>query len=313
MNSLIVKTLMMNLMKTVEDFMERGKLKKSIEKELKNSTILVTGGAGSVAAVLVKKILAYPVKTVRVLDIDEHGLFRLGREIKDSRLRLLLGNILDKERIEMAGSNVDIIIHLAAVKNIEISEFNPIETIDTNINGTVNMIKMAIKNKPKKFLNISTDKAAESSTLYGATKLLGERIISWAGTHVNPPTKFGTARFGNVIETRGNVFEVWKEEEKKKKSLSITDPKMERYFFHVDEAANFILDCLPLINLGEIFVPKMKSFNIKQLALKISKKHKTIGLRPGEKIREVLMSEQEKENAIEKKDFWVIKPKNHKI
>lgn len=284
-------------------------LKKSVEKELKNSTILVTGGAGSVASVLVKKILDYPVKAVRVLDIDEHGLFKLGRKINDPRLRLLLGSILDKERVEMAGNNVDIVIHLAAVKNIEISEFNPIETIDTNINGTVNMIKMAINNKPKKFLNISTDKAAESSTLYGATKLLGERIISWAGTHVNPPTKFATARFGNVIETRGNVFEVWEEEKKNNEPLSITDPKMERYFFHVDDAADFILDCLSLINLGEIFVPKMKLYNIKQLALEISKKHKIIGIRPGEKIREILMSDEEKENSIEKKDFWIIKPR----
>lgn len=283
-------------------------LKKSIEKELKNSTILVTGGAGSVATELVKKILDYPVKAVRVLDVDEHGLFKLGRKVKDPRLRLLLGNILDKERIEIAGRGADIIIHLAAVKNIEISEFNPIETIDTNINGTVNMIKMAINNKPKKFLNISTDKAAESSTLYGATKLISERIVSWAGTHVNPPTKFGTVRFGNVIEARGNVFEVWREEKENGKALSITDPKMQRYFFHVDEAVDFILNCLPIINLGEIFVPKMKSYNIKQLALKISKKHKIIGLRPGEKFKEVLMSDEEKENSIEKKDCWVIKP-----
>ena len=306
MNSPIVKTLMMNLMKTVEDFMEKEELKKSIEKELKNSTILVTGGAGSVAAVLVKKILAYPVKTVRVLDIDEHGLFRLGREIKDSRLRLLLGNILDKERIEMAGSNVDIIIHLAAVKNIEISEFNPIETIDTNINGTVNMIKMAIKNKPKKFLNISTDKAAESSTLYGATKLLGERIISWAGTHVNPPTKFGTARFGNVIETRGNVFEVWKNQVENKQPLTITDPKMNRYFFHMDEAVDFIFNCMTKVNRGEIFVPKMKLFNVKDLALKISKNHKIIGPRQGEKLQEILITEDEKKISQEKTDMWII-------
>jgi len=293
--------------------MKKAKLDKKIEKELKNATILVTGGSGSVATVLVKKLLEYPIKAVRVLDIDEHGLFRLGRKINDSRLRLLLGNILDKERVEIAGNNVDIIFHLAAVKNIEISEFNPMETIDTNINGTVNMIKMAIKNKPKKFVNISTDKAAESSTLYGATKLLGERIVTWAGTHANPPTKFATVRFGNVIETKGNVFEVWDEEKKNNEALSITDPEMERYFFHVDEATQFILDCLPLVNTGEIFIPKMKLQKVKQLALKISKKHKIIGLRPGEKIREILMSDEEKQNAVEKKNFWIIHKKNSLI
>ena len=284
------------------------KLKKSLEKELKNSTILVTGGAGSIGTILIKKLLEYPIKAVRVLDIDEHGLFILGRKIKDPRLRLLLGSISDKERIEIAGNNVDIIIHLAAVKNIEISEFNPIETIETNINGTVNMIKMVINKKPKKFLNISTDKAAESSTLYGATKLLGERIVSWAGSHVNPPTKFATARFGNVIETRGNVFEVWNEEKNNKKPLSITDPKMERYFFHVDEASEFILKCLPFINNGEIFVPKMEPSNVKKLAMNISKKHKIIGIRHGEKIREILLTDNEKKMAIEKKDFWIIEP-----
>ncbi len=281
--------------------------KKSIlVKELKNKTVLVTGGAGSVGTVLIKKILKYPVHSVRVLDVDEHALFRLKRSIKDSRLRMLLGNILDKDRIEMAGKNADIIFHLAAVKNIEITEFNPIETIDTNINGTVNLIKMSLKNKPKKFLNISTDKAAESSTLYGATKQIGERITSWAGTHVEE-TKFASVRFGNVIETRGNVFEIWHEEFRNKKPLSITSPSMKRYFFNVDQAADFILHCLSLMHLGEIFVPKMKSYKIKKLAAKISKNHKIIGLRQGEKLDEVLLSHSEKKIAKEKKDMWIIR------
>ena len=274
-------------------------------KELRNKTILVTGGAGSIGSHLTKKLLEYPIKAVRVLDIDEHALFRLGRTIKDPRLRLLLGSILDKERLEMAGKNVDIIIHMAAIKNIEISEFNPIETIDTNINGTVNMIKMAIKSNPQKFLNISTDKAAEPSTLYGTTKQLSERLTSWAGSHIRP-TKFSSIRFGNVFETRGNVIEIWKEESKKNKPLSITDLSMSRYFFHVDEAAEFILHCLPLVNQGEIFVPKMKVYNIKDIASKISKKYNVIGLRQGEKLSEVLISESEKSLAIEKNNMWII-------
>ena len=279
---------------------------KQISKELKNKTILVTGGAGSIGSHLVKKLLDYPVKSVRVLDIDEHALFRLNRDVNSSKLRPLLGNILDKDRVEMAGNGVDIIFHLAAIKNIEISEFNPIETIDANVIGTVNMIKMTMKNKPKKFLNISTDKSVASSTLYGATKLLGEKLTSWAGIHL-VDTKFATVRFGNVKESRGNVFEIWNDEVKKNKPLSITHPSMERYFFHVNEAVNFILSCLPLINKGEIFVPKMKMYKISKLASKITKNHKIIGLRKGEKLKEILLTDEELKCATSNKKMWIIK------
>ena len=286
------------------------KIKKSIDKkiskELQNKTILVTGGAGSIGSHLVKEILDYPVKSIRVLDIDEHALFRLNRDVNNSRLRPLLGSILDKDRVEMAGNGVDIIFHLAAIKNIEISEFNPIETIDSNVIGTVNMIKMAMKNKPKKFLNISTDKSVASSTLYGATKLLGEKLTSWAGIHL-VATKFATVRFGNVKESRGNVFEIWNDEVKKNKPLSITHPSMERYFFHVNEAVDFILSCLPLINKGEIFVPKMKMYKISKLANKITKNHKIVGLRKGEKLKEILLTDEELKCATSNKKMWIIK------
>ena len=278
----------------------------NIAKQLKNKTILVTGGGGSIGSALTKKILEYPVKTVRVLDIDEHALFQLNRSVNDPRLRLLLGSVTDKERIEMAGNEVDIIFHLAAVKNIEISEFNPIETIDTNINGAVNIIKMCMRNKPKKFFNISTDKASNPSTLYGTTKQLSERLTSWAGISI-AHTSFTSIRLGNVIETKGNVFEIWNEEFENGKPLSITHPSMKRYFFHVNEAVDFILQCLSSAKTGEILVPKMKKYKISQLADKISKKHKVIGLRQGEKMDEVLISEEEMKIADEKDEMWVIK------
>ena len=209
----------------------------------------------------------------------------------------------------MAGNKADIIFHAAAIKNIEISEYNPIETIDTNINGTVNMIKMAIRNKVKIFLNISTDKAADASTLYGTTKQLTERLISWAGLHTEE-TKFASVRFGNVMDSNGNVFEIWEKELKNKKPLSITHPLAERYMFNSNEAARFILKCLTILKTGEIFVPKMKSYKIKSLAQKYSKKQKIVGLRQGEKLKEILITKDEKKDCLEKKDMWIINPYN---
>ncbi len=286
---------------------KKSALNSSLKKELKNKTILITGGAGSIGSALTKKILNYPVKNIRIFDINEHALFSLGRSIKDARLRLLLGNILDKDRIELACKNVDYIFHAAAIKNIEISEYNPIETIDVNINGTVNLIKSILNNNPKKFVNISTDKAANPSTLYGVSKKMGEHLTTWAGKHTNSKTKFSSVRFGNIFETKGNVFEVWNKELENNNPLSITDPKMTRYFFHVDEATNFILECMLLTNKGEIFVPKMKSYNIKALANKISKRQKVIGLRKGEKLEEELLTDEELKNSIERRNMWIIK------
>ncbi len=293
--------------------MTKTKQKSTIIKELKNKSILVTGGAGSIGSALVEKLLEYPIQSIRVLDIDEYALAKLNKKFKDSRLRIILGNILDQERLYIAGDEIDIIFHLAAIKNIEISEFNPIETIDTNVNGTVNMIKMVMEKKPKKFINISTDKAADASTLYGNTKQLGERLTSWAGSHTYPRIKTATVRFGNVIESRGNVFEIWNEEKSKNKPLSITDPTMKRYFIHVNEVVDFILVGLLSAGKGEIFIPKMKKYSIKQLADKISKSQKIIGLRQGEKLEEILLNSNEKNKSIEKKDMWIIEPNKDKL
>ncbi len=276
-----------------------------IKKLLKNKIILITGGAGSIGSSLTKILLGYPVKSVRVFDINEHALFKLNHSIDDPRLKPLFGDILDKDRMDFAVMGADIIIHTAALKNIEITEYNPIETIDVNVNGTINIIKSIIKNKPKIFINISTDKVAESSTLYGTTKQLGERLTNWAGPHIHT-TKFATVRLGNIIETRGNVFEVWNEQYENKQPLTITDTKMKRYFFHMNEAVDFILRCLLHVSNGEIFVPKMKLYTITDLASKISKNHKIIGPRQGEKLQEILITEEEKKISTEKSDMWII-------
>lgn len=290
---------------------KKSKIRPEIIRELKNKTVLITGGAGSVGFSLAQKILRCPVRQIRILDIDEHALFKLSHSLNDPRIRVLLGSILDKDRTEMACRDVDIVFHTAAVKNIEISEYNPIETIDTNINGTVNMIKTAIRTRPKKFLNFSTDKATNPSTLYGTTKQLGEQLTSWAGYHFGI-TKFASARFGNIFEANGNVFEIWKEEKQKNKPLSITHPEMKRYFFHVDEATDFILSTLLEMKIGEIFVPKMRQYKLKDLASKISKNHKIIGMRQGEKLEEMLITENELKRSTYKKNMWIIRPYSKK-
>ena len=279
-------------------------LEKNLKTELKNKVILVTGGSGSIGSALVARLLKYPVKSVRVLDINEYELFNLKRLINNPKLRLFLGSIGDKDRVEIACNDVDIIFHLAAAKNIEITEYNPIETINTNINGIINLIQMTIKNKPKKFINVSTDKAANPTTLYGSTKQISEQLTSWATTK---DTKFASVRFGNVLDTRGGVFELWQNQVKENKPLSITDVAMERFFIEKEKAITYILKCMMLANDGEIFVPKLKSFKMIDLANAISKKHKIIGMRYGEKINEELLTEQEKRIAKETKEMWIIK------
>ena len=215
-----------------------------LKKLLKNKVVLITGGAGSIGSSLTKTLLDYSVKSIRVFDNNEHALFKLSHSLNDSRIQPLLGDILNKDRVESAVLGSDIIIHTAALKNIEITEYNPIEAIDVNVNGTINLLKSIIKNKSQIFINISTDKVAESSTLYGTTKQLGERLTNWAGAHINT-TKFATVRLGNIIETRGNVFEVWNEQIENNLPLTITDPKMKRYFFHMNEAVDFIIQYSP--------------------------------------------------------------------
>ena len=277
---------------------------KNLKTELKNKVILVTGGSGSIGSALVARLLKYPVKSVRVLDINEYELFNLQRLIDNPKLRLFLGSVDDKDRVEIACNGVDIIFHLAAAKNIEITEYNPIETINTNINGIINLIQMTIKNKPKKFINVSTDKAANPTTLYGSTKQISEQLTSWATTK---DTKFASVRFGNVLDTRGGVFELWQNQVKENKPLSITDVAMERFFIEKEKAITYILKCMILANDGEIFVPKLKLFKMIDLANAISKKHKIIGMRYGEKINEELLTQQEKRIAKETKEMWIIK------
>ena len=280
---------------------------------LDNKTCLVTGGAGSLGSKLVEFLLTYPVKAVRVFDADEYGLFNLGQKLKDPRLRLLLGDVKDRERVKLALNGADLIWHFAAVKNLEITEYNIPETVRTNIDGTINIVEGCFKYKPEKFLYISSDKSIDLSSLYGATKFIGEKTTLWA-QKINPTelTKFSCTRFGNVIESRGNVFDIWRREARMGE-LTITDPESKRYYWHVDDAINFIVKVTEVMEGGEIFVPRMSEFTTMEMAKLFfpteieNKNYKTVGLRYNEVKRQELLTEKELKLAEERENYWILR------
>lgn len=272
-----------------------------------NETVLVTGGAGSIGSQLVKKLLDYPVRSVRVFDNDEYGLFLLKRRLRDERLRLLLGNIIDRERVKLALRGVDTVYHLAAIKNIEISEFNCPQCIRTNVDGTINLIECALETRPEKFLFCSSDKAVDHALLYGATKFLGEKLTLWAH-RVQNDTIFSVARFPNVMETRGNVFEVFEEQKRQGKPLTVTHPEMRRYVMGLNEATDFIVEATEMMRGGEIFVPAdIKEYKILDIARGLSDKVEISGIRVGEKLSERLMTPEEEGTAERRGSMWVIR------
>lgn len=270
------------------------------------NTFLITGGGGSIGSALAKGILErYNPASVRIFDNNDYLLAKIQREIDDSRLRCLLGNVQDYQRLEMATEGVDYIFHLAAIKDVSVTEYNPIETIKTNIMGIVNLIECCLRSKPKKFINVSSDKAIGFSTLYGATKFISEKVTLWGHQVSYPKTIFSCIRLGNVIETRGNVFEIWREQASRGEPLTVTDPDMKRYFMHIDECVNHILRVFELAEGGEIFVPTMTEFRVIDFAK--TDKIKIIGRRKGEKLHEALMSEDEKKRARRTGELWVIR------
>lgn len=270
-------------------------------------TFLVTGGAGSIGSALVRELLErYKRSTVRVFDSSDYLLSKLRRSIEEKdRIRCLLGNVQDYQRLEMAMKNVDYVFHLAAIKDISITEYNPIETIKTNIMGTVNLIECCLREQPNKVVNLSSDKAIGFTTLYGSTKYIGEQLILWGHQVMHPTIKFCNVRFGNVIETRGNVFEIWKEQSEKGIPLTITDTRMKRYFMNIDDATDSILEAFETTEGGETFIPDMEEFNITDLC--DTDEPKIIGPRRGEKLREELMTEAEKKQATKVGNLWVIR------
>jgi len=228
----------------------------------------------------------------------------------DSRLRFLIGDVRDRNRLYRALNGVDFLIHAAALKQVPVAEYNPIEAVRTNIEGAVNVIDGAIDNGVSKVMALSTDKAVHPVNLYGATKLVAEKLLIQANSYSGPrPTRFSVVRYGNVVGSRGSVVPVFREQSKVG-ALTITDERMTRFWITQDEAVRFILHCVDSMVGGEIFVPKIPSMRVTDLAEAIAPggKRKVTGIRPGEKLHEVLLTEEEAIHAREFDDHFVIEP-----
>jgi len=287
---------------------------------LNNKTILVTGGTGSFGNHIVKKIIKnYKPKKIIIFSRDELKQFDMANELNapKSYLRFFLGDVRDQDRVESALQGVDIVFHAAALKHVESSEYNPYECIKTNVIGTQNIIRAALKNNVDKVIFISTDKATNPLNLYGATKLAAEKLIIAANNiRGKSRTILSAVRYGNVIGSRGSLIPILDKCLKNKtKSVPITDSKMTRFFITLDQGVNFVLSNLNYMQGGEIFIPKIPSVKIIDIAKVYApnKKIKIIGIRPGEKLHEVLISEDESMNTVETNDRYIILPRFYNI
>lgn len=283
-----------------------------------NKNILITGGAGSIGSELVKKLLHTDVRTIRVLDNNETGLHDLQLECNDDRIRLLLGDITNPKRLVRAMEDVDIVFHTAALKHVPICEYNPFEAAEVNVIGTQNCIDAAIVNKVEKMIFISTDKAVSPYSVMGATKLVAERLTI-AANRYSTSTRFACVRFGNVLNSRGSVLQIFKKQILSGSPVTLTEPEMSRFFMTIPQAVDLILKCSTKSEKGEIFVLKMPAIKIQELAnamieycnevystkkdIEIIK----IGIRPGEKMFEELIIDDEKGKLEDKDDYFIIK------
>jgi UDP-N-acetylglucosamine 4,6-dehydratase len=287
--------------------------------DLTNRSVLVTGGTGSFGRAFVRRLLAdAPPRRVVVFSRDEQKQETMGRELRDThpkffdRLRFFIGDVRDQSRLELAMREVDIVVHAAALKVIPIAEYNPFECILTNVHGTENVVKAALRCNVKCVLSLSTDKATNPINLYGASKLAADKIIvaanNLSGTN---GTRFSVVRYGNVLGSRGSVVPLFEDLVRKgSRRLPITDPRMTRFWITLDQGVAFVLSSLALMQGGEIFVPKIPSMKIIDLANSIAPKmkHEIVGIRPGEKLHEVMITEDDARMTVELKDRYAICP-----
>lgn len=278
-----------------------------------NKTILVTGGTGSFGKKFIKILLSkYQPKKVIVYSRDELKQFEMGQIFNDKCMRYFIGDVRDKERLMLAMKGVDYVVHAAALKQVPAAEYNPMECIKTNINGAQNVIDAAIANNVKKVIALSTDKAANPINLYGATKLASDKLFTAANNIVGEgETRFAVVRYGNVVGSRGSVVPFFKGLiERGATELPITDERMTRFWLKLEDGVEFVLKNFQRMQGGEIFIPKIPSMRILDLAKAIAPnaKIKVIGIRPGEKLHEVMCPSDLYYETVEFPDHFVIKP-----
>ena len=284
-----------------------------------NKTILITGGTGSFGKRFTKVFLKnYPkIKKIIIFSRDELKQFEMSESLDKKNLkkiRFLLGDIRDKDRLLMAFKKVDYVVHAAALKQVPTAEYNPFEFIKTNILGAQNLIEACIANNVKKVIALSTDKAAAPINLYGATKLASDKLFISANNITGKnKISFSVVRYGNVLMSRGSVIPKFLENIKLNKTLNLTHPDMTRFNISLDEGVNFVIYSLINSIGGEIFVPKLPSFKIIDLikCLSPKSKYKITGIRSGEKLHEEMITTSDSYNTIESKKFYIILPQGN--
>ena len=282
-----------------------------MEYDLSGKTVLVTGATGSFGTAFMRAVLErYDVASIRAFSRDELKQSELVRTITDPRLRLLIGDVRDRDRLRVATRGVDVIVHAAALKQVPACEYNPFEAVQTNVIGAENVVAAAIDNDVPLTIALSTDKAVNPVNLYGATKLCAEKIVAQAmayaaGTHA----KFASVRYGNVVGSRGSVVPIFRQQAQTG-TVTITDERMTRFWITLEQAVEFVLSCLPLIQGGETFVPKIPSMRLMDMAAALAPnaERKVVGIRPGEKLHEVLVTEDEARHCYDIGDRYVILP-----
>lgn len=287
-----------------------------IEKRhiMKGKKILITGGTGSLGQALTKRLLEMKVDTIRIFSRNEEKQIQMEKQFNSNRLRFFLGDINDFERLKRALEDVDIVFHTAALKHVPKIEYNPFEAIKTNVIGSQNVINACLHENVEKAIAIGTDKAVSPLNTYGATKLLMEKLFVTANNYVDPEkyaTRFISVRYGNVFGSSGSVIPLFIDQIKKNKKITITDTRMTRFSITMNEALDFILNATKYGKGSEIFVPKMRAYGIMDLKNALNDLYENvneeiIGIRPGEKLHEILINEDEIRYSWEYKNMYLI-------